>query len=287
MGIFSGLSKFGLGGLSDKKIIEDKPPEKAVREPVPEKTPEEVEKDSVFEKKMKCPVCDLMFPMLKFRPGKVKLMGSDTDLRPKYEKADPLKYDAIVCTNCGYAGLSRYFEKVTGKQIKEIKEQIYSNFKGIHHPEDMYTYDDAIARYELALASSVVKNAKNSERAYTALKYAWVIRGKRESIGADKSRVDEIKELYLAELDGLQVAYEGFTLALAKETTPICGMDGDTVMYILADLARRLKKYDEAARLVGTLIVRQGLNPRLKDKVVDLKAMIVEEKKKLNAKEEG
>ena len=135
MGILSGLSKFGLGGLSEKKIIEDKKQEKVVREPEPEKTPEEIEKEIVFEKKIKCPVCDLLFPVLKFRPGKVKLIGTDTDLRPKYENADPLKYDAMVCTNCGYAGLSRYFDKVTTKQVREIKEQIYKNFKGIDHPK--------------------------------------------------------------------------------------------------------------------------------------------------------
>ena len=286
MGIFSRLSKFGLGNLSEKEIIEDKKPEKVVREPKPEKSPEEIEKEIVFEKKIKCPVCDLMFPVLKFRPGKVKLIGSDTDLRPKYENADPLKYDAVVCLNCGYAGLSRYFDKITTRQIKDIKEQIYSNFKGIDHPDFMYSYDDAIARYELALASSVVKQARNSERAYTALKYAWILRGKRESIGADKSRIDEIKDLYMQELEGLQVAYDGFTLALAKETAPIAGMDGDTIVYILADLARRLKKYDDASRLLGNLIVKPGINQRLKDKALDVKALIVEEKKKINAKDD-
>ena len=53
MGIFSRLSKFGLGNLSEKEIIEDKKPEKVVREPKPEKSPEEIEKEIVFEKKIK------------------------------------------------------------------------------------------------------------------------------------------------------------------------------------------------------------------------------------------
>ena len=287
MGLFSKLSQYGLGHLSEEKIIEEKTPEKVLSEPEPVKTPEEIEKEIVFEKKIKCPVCDLMFPVLKFRPGKIKLIGSDTDLRPKYENADPLKYDAIVCTNCGYAGLSRYFDKISTRQRKAVKEQIYSNFKGITHPEDMYSYDDAIARYELALASSVVKQAKNSERAYTALKYAWILRGKREKMGADKSRLDEIKALYFEELEALQVAYDGLTIALSKEDAPIAGMDSETVVYILADIARRLKKYDGALRLVGSLIVKPGINARLKDKALDVKAMILEEKKKADAKEEA
>lgn len=44
------------------------------------------------------------------RAGKTRLIGSDSDLRPKYSGIDAIKYDAIVCPYCGYASLSRFLE---------------------------------------------------------------------------------------------------------------------------------------------------------------------------------
>ena len=44
---------------------------------------------------------------------------------------DVLKYDAIVCPECGYAALSRFFKFVTNPQSKMIHEQISASFKGL------------------------------------------------------------------------------------------------------------------------------------------------------------
>ena len=45
----------------------------------------------------------------------------DSDLRPKYQAMDSLKYDAVVCPNCGYAALNRFFNYMTDAQAKLIK----------------------------------------------------------------------------------------------------------------------------------------------------------------------
>lgn len=57
------------------------------------------------------------------RTGKVRLVGADSDLRPRYMGVDSLKYDAILCPKCGYAALNRYFNFVMSSQAKNIKEK--------------------------------------------------------------------------------------------------------------------------------------------------------------------
>ena len=148
------------------------------------------------------------------RTGKVKLLSADTDMRPKYQLVDSLKYDAIVCPKCGYAALSRFFKFVTQGQINLINENITKNFSGLPVTGKIYTYDDAITRHQLALANAIVKKAKASEKAYTCLKMAWLYRGKAETLPKDTPEYDKvIEELSKQETDLLVNAYEGFLSA--------------------------------------------------------------------------
>ena len=56
--------------------------------------------------------------------------------------------------NCGYATLSRFFKFITSPQAKRIKEMISANFKPREYKE-VYTYDEALDRYKVALANAV------------------------------------------------------------------------------------------------------------------------------------
>lgn len=233
------------------------------------------ESEVLFDKKYTCPVCDKEFISKMIRSNKVKAVSQDTDLRSKYQPADALKYDALMCPNCGYAALSRFFNFMLPAQAKMIKENISENFKGIEIKGDFYTYDEAIARHQLALACAVVKKAKNSEKAYTCLKLAWLFRGKAESLPKDTENYDEaIKELQEEELELLNNAYEGFTSAYSTEDFPMCGMDETTMNYLMAELARRTKRYDEAKRLITKVLTSRNANERIKNKARDIKDLI-------------
>ena len=279
MGLFSGMDKFGLGKYKDtKSIIEEKKSENekksAVEAPIDQRTPEEREAEVLFDKRFTCPVCDVSFSAKCVRAGKIKLKDKDVDLRPIYEFMDPLKYDVITCDKCGYSSLSRYYGKLSTRQMKTIKEQVGMSFRGIESDMEIYSYDDAIARYKLALICSMVKQAKNSEKAYTCLKLAWVIRGKRLTLDP---KSEEFVSLYKDEMECIANAYEGFTRAFSNEQLPIAGMDESTLKYILSDMARKLKKYDEAVRLLGDVITSKATNSRLKDEALKLKEIIKEE----------
>jgi uncharacterized protein (DUF2225 family) len=164
---------------------------------------------------------------------------------------------------------------MTSAQAKLIREQISTSFKGINEDCDEYTYDDAIARHKLALVNTIVKKSKISERAYTCLKTAWLLRGKAETLPEDTPDYDEqIERLQIEELEFLTNAYEGFTDAFSKEMFPMCGMDEHTVTYLVADLARRVGKHDEASRWISKVLIARNANERIKAKARDLKELL-------------
>jgi len=269
--LFSGLESLGLGNLSEMKLFEQK-------EKVEEKSVEHVEikeADLLFEKSFVCKVCDKEFKSKMVRTGKVKLIGSDNDLRPRYQHVDSLKYDAIVCPFCGYAALNRFFNYMTDTQARLIKTNISVNFRGLKEGEDILTYDEAIVRHKLALVNAVVKHAKASEKAYICLKLGWLCRGKAETLPEDTLNLEEVKkELAAQERDYMANAYEGFMEAFSKEPFPMCGMDELTMTYLTADLARQIGKYDEALRMIARVLTSRDANERIKSKARDMKDLI-------------
>lgn len=280
MSLFSGLSQFGLGKLEKMDVFEEEGQKDGASTADAKKTePQIKEEDVLFDKTYTCPVCDSEFHTKVVRTGRIKLVSQDTDLRPKYSMVDSLKYDAIVCPKCGYAALSRFFKFVLPAQAKMIKENISANFKGLSDSGNIYTYDDAIARHQLALANTVVKKAKDSEKAYTCLKLAWLCRGKAENLPKDTPDYEnQIKQLQKEETELLANAYDGFMSAFSKEDFPMCGMDETTTTYLIADLARRIGKYDESSRWVSKVLTSRTASDRIKDKARDIKEMINQQK---------
>ncbi len=277
MGILSGLGNLGLGKLEDAALFEKEESVPAGQQKATER--EVTESDFLFDKSYTCTVCDKEFKVRTIKAGKAKLLGTDTDLRPKYEKVDPLKYDVIACPHCGYASISRYFKSITPPQAKLIKENISKNFKTFAVKEE-YSYDDALERYQLALANAVVKRARASEKAYTCLKMAWLVRGKMETYNLEALDYDEVMgQLQKDEAELLENAMEGFISARQTENFPMCGMDEMTVDYLIAVTASKFQKYDIASRLISGILVSQNANTRMKDKARDLKQQILLEMK--------
>lgn len=277
--LFSGLEEFGFDKLSEINVYEDKDKKEEKKNAAPSKS-SFAEEDIIFDKTYNCPVCDKEFRAKTVKSGKIKLVSLDTDLRPRYQLADPLKYDAIVCTHCGFAALNRFFKYVTSAQAGLIKSNITSSFKGLKETGEILTYDDAIIRHKFALMNAIVKKAKTSERAYTCLKTAWVIRGKAESLPEDTPNYNQVMEsLKKEELEFLSNAYDGFVEAFMKESFPMCGMDENTVNLMVADLARRVGKYEDAGRLLSKVIVARDVNERIKAKAREIKELMKSENK--------
>lgn len=273
MGIFSGLEELGFKNI-DMEVYE-KQESKEIQGASKNEKKEIVvkEQDILFPKTYHCPVCDNAFKTLAVRAGKLRSIGQGEDLRPLYREMDPIKYDAIVCPYCGYGALSRYFNNVMSFQRKKLRAEVKENFKGLNVSSDLYSYDEAIMRYKMVLLCDVVGGVKNSRKAYTCLKLAWVIRGKREKEELKLSPA-ETDVLLAEEMECIQNAYDGYVMAFSSENFPMSGMDETTVTYLTAELGFRLGKYRESLKLLSRILGNNNVSSRIKEKALDLKDKI-------------
>lgn len=274
--LFAGLESLGLDGLNSEDVFKEEKKEEekkaAADHELTEEEKEAREEDFIFDKSYKCPVCDNEFTSKMVRTGKVRLIGADDDLRPIYQDVDSLKYDAVLCPKCGYAALNRYFNFVMSAQAKAIKENISANFTYNGDEGKIYNYDDAMLRHKMALACTVVKKGKSSEKAYTCLKLGWLCRGKRELLmKGDDSLKEEIAALADEEKECLENAFAGFKDAFSKEDFPMCGMDQHTMMFLLAELAYRTGHPEDAKFYCSKVLTARDANQRIKNKAIDLK----------------
>ncbi len=279
VGILSGLKGLGLDKLENMDIYGEE--EKKETEKPAAVVNKINEKDLIFEKSFTCPVCDGSFSAKIVKSGKAKLIGTDQDLRAKYEGIDPAKYDVLLCPDCGYAALSRYFQGVTSVQAKLIREKVSQSVHVSSYDDEVYSYEQAMERYKLVLVDAVVKKAKASEKAYICLKSAWLLRGYAESL-QEAGNPDEklLQELAQQETEYLENAYKGFVDARQTEGFPMCGMDEVTIDYLIAALAARGKKYDVAGKLVASLLTNSAASARIKERARELKEQILEDMKK-------
>lgn len=282
-GILSGLKSLGLDKLEGLEIYEDEEKKglKIQKKEVKESVVLE-EKDYIYDKNFTCVVCDKEFSSKIMKTGKAKLIGTDIDLRYRYEGIDSIKYDVVTCPRCGYSALLKYFPMTTAAQGKLIKANIYGKVKLPALTGETYSYEDMLERYKLALVCSIVKRAKDSEKAYVCLKNAWLLRGFAEELELKNQLTEEMRqEMKAQELEYIQNALEGFINAVQKESVPICGMDVLTIDYLIAALAFQVNKDDIAAKKVAEILVSNAANERVKNRARELKRMILEKHKKV------
>lgn len=282
MNLFSGLEKFGLKSTESMQLFEDEKKEdkKGNEVRAEEKIP--AESDFLLEKTVHCKVCDHVFKTKVIKSGRVKRLEPDRDLRPRFQYIDTLKYDITSCPACGYTAMNRFYEHLTPTQVKLIKEQISSNFQPDNKPEKAaYDYDEVIDRYKLSLVNTVVKKGKDSEKAYTCLKIAWLLRGKGETMANDTPEEKAAKaEVQKEEEEFYQQAFEGFMKAISEEMFPMCGMEQSTVDYILAYMAYHFKKYEIASKFLASVLTAPSASRRMKDMALELKEDIIAELRK-------
>lgn len=282
-GILSGLKSLGLDKLEGLEIYEDEEKKGLkLQKKAEAKSPVVLEeKDLIYDKVFTCAVCDKEFSSKIMKTGKAKLIATDIDLHYRYENIDAIKYDVVTCPKCGYSALLRYFPMTTSAQAKLIKANVYGKVKLTPISGETYTYEDMLERYKLALVCSIVKRAKDSEKAYVCLKNAWLLRGYAEELELKNELTEEQRqEMKSQELEYIQNALDGFINAVQRESFPICGMDVLTIDYLIAALAFQVNKDEIAAKKVAEILVSNAANERVKNRARELKRMILERHKK-------
>lgn len=278
MDLMSGLDKFGLNPEDINDLYDENKATATGDAPVAAAVQTEDETDFVFAKNITCPVCDKSFQTLTVRTSKIRFAGSDDDFRPVYKGIDTIKYGVTSCPHCGYSAMNGDFVHVSSTQIRLLKEQVAAKFKpGSKSVPLLYSYDEAIDRFKLALFSAIVKRSMYSEKAYICLKLSWLYRGLIEQLTADgiSTESEELVSAQKAEKYYYKQALDGMTRAVATEHFPICGMNQDTVDLLLAQMNYKLDHWDVASKLVARVLISKSASRHIKDKALDLKNEII------------
>ena len=152
------------------------------------------EKSYIFDKTMKCNVCNKEFTTKQVRTGKARYTGTNDILKPLYTGIDSTKYDIIMCPHCGYAAVPRTYGKLTPKQRQLIRDNIEGKFKVTWKEEDSYSYDVAIRRCKMALLTEMITGTKISESAYLCLRLAWLYDGRIEELRSQNASEEIINQ---------------------------------------------------------------------------------------------
>ncbi len=242
---------------------------------------ERPESDFIFDKRMTCVVCDQPFTTKVLKSNRARRIGSDPDLRPRFEHVDTIKYGVCSCPHCGYSALHNSFSHLAGRQIENIKEKVCARYL----PEDRtgwteYTYDQALRMHQLALECAEAKMGKDGEKAYLHLMIAWLYREKEalsDGIAMEELREAEKKNSHERFEEHYEAAFEGFQQAMMNEMFPIAGLNQPTLEYILAYMGFHFGKLEMAAKMVSSVITNSSASRNVKDHALELKDEIIRE----------
>ncbi len=293
MGILSGLKSMGIDLKNDDLYEDNKSSkeaeaaaaakasavEEAKRKAEEAKNKQVNEEEYLLAKSYTCPVCDGTFKSLTVKANRARVVDMDLDLRPVFDPIDSLKYNIVSCPKCGYSAFARIFPNIIASQKKVVREKISSTFKPDPSINDkkVYTYEESLGRYELALATAMRTVSKTSEKAYLCLMMSWIIRGQRKTLNKDEEGyAAKLEEYRSAERELQQNALEGFAYARQTEGYPMCGsMDQFTVDYIIAALYYKSREFDKSLKMLPDILVSASASKRIKDKAHDLKDKIM------------
>lgn len=294
MGILSGLKQFGVdidqdiygdnktinSAESDARAAAAAAAAETARKAAEEKKKKDEEEPTfLLAKSYTCPVCEKPFKSLAVKANRARVVAHDLDLRPQYEPIDALKYNVLSCPYCGYSAFTRIFPNITKKQKQMVLQKIAGHFRAdaSANEKTVYTYEEAMGRFQMAFATAMATVAKSSEKAYLCLNMSWLVRGQRKNLLNDPEGLEECRE---TEKELRQKALEGFVYARQTEDYPMCGnMDQYTVDYIIAALYYKSGEYDNAMKLLPDIIISNSASRGIKEKARILKEKITEVKK--------
>ncbi len=204
--------------------------------------------DSLYSKKVTCPVCKKQFSSMKAKVNSCKVEKKDEDFCTHYVDLNPLYYEIFVCPFCAYSAAENSFEEITEIEIKLLKDA----FSGRTVGRSFCTQrglNDAVAACKLAIHTAELRKAKSSTLAGLCLKLAWLYR-----FAGDKQ-----EEIFL------KYALQNYLAAFDNEEFPIGNLNEISMMYLLGELSRRLGQLNDAIVWFGKAVMspEREENPKI------------------------
>lgn len=253
--IFSGLEDLGFTDLNNIEIYQ-----KHEKEEIHDEKPKITEDMLLYDREIVCPVCENKFSARTVKTNGYRMKKKDSDFYIKYDIINPYFYDVLLCNVCGYAAMKADFRKIRQFEIEKIQKNITPKWHGRKYPT-IYDINIAIERYKLSLLNYSIIDSKSSKKAMNCLKLSWLYRDLEDT----KNEVLFRKNAII-----------GFKDAYLNEGSPIYGMNSITVLYLIAELNRRLGNYDEALKYFGKVITSREASKKIKDMAMTQKDLIKE-----------
>ncbi|MEG0259762.1 MAG: DUF2225 domain-containing protein [Lysinibacillus sp.] len=206
-----------------------------------------------YEKQIQCINCKKEFPSLKVRSKFIKVEHTESDFQPIYaDNVNALYYNVFVCEHCGFS-FTEDFTKYFAPGIQdEIRTQITD--KWVHHNfSGERTVFQAIQVYKLAFVSGTLKKEKFVATAGLALRLAWLYR----------SLNNEGQEQRF-----LKISRDHYIDSFSTEDYSSTQMSAVRIMYIIAELSRRMGDLENATRFFSKVIEKQNVGGEAK--IIDM-----------------
>jgi uncharacterized protein len=200
----------------------------------------------IYKKKLDCPVCKLKFETTKVKSSKLRVDTMDTDLLKRYKDVEehPVKYEVIMCPNCGYAAIERHFEGINKRGIAIVKENVMYKWNKQDYT-DTRGKKEAILAYKFALYCAELMKKSKVELGGICLRMAWVNR-LYEDIDSERKYLEMTLRMY-------DEAY--MEEDLFKE-----GTDEITIGYLIGDINERLGNKKEALKWMNKVVFDRGIS---------------------------
>lgn len=222
-------------------------------------------KQVTYDKEFECPVCSKIFKSKVIKTGKNRTIHTDIDLKSEYDIVDPLIYDIMHCS-CGYTAMSKTFNKLTKTPVEKIRRNVCERYKEIPIGE-FRSVKDAIFLYKIGIVNALAKDGSTGEYGMLCLRLGWLYRD-----------LDDTEN----EMKYLSHANEKLSLSLQDGSYNKVGLDDNTLLYLISAINYKLGLFDESLKTLSSIVGRYDIPPRIKQKAIDLKYAIREEKDKLN-----
>ena len=204
-----------------------------------------------YQKEVECIHCKQKFKTTKIRSKFIKVKTHDTDFQPIYQnnEINPLLYNVFVCEHCGFS-FTDDFSKYFAPNVKEaIQQNITKQWKSRSYGGER-TVHDGITAYKLGILCASLKKEKCVSIAGLALRVAWLNR----SLGS----ADEEKRF-------IEIARDRYVDSYSNEDYKGTQMSEIRILYLIAELSRRIGERDMATRYFSRVLEKQSssIEPKL------------------------
>ncbi|HEX7055770.1 MAG TPA: DUF2225 domain-containing protein [Bacilli bacterium] len=191
--------------------------------------------EPLYQTNVKCACCGDTFATSKVRPSFKKPVAKDTDFYQKYNGINPDYYVIRVCPHCGYSCSESFTEKLNQQQVEKIRSEVSAHWTKKDYGGER-DWDQALATFKLGLICAQLIGEKERVIAGLLHHIAWLYR--------EKDDWEQEEKFLKFALDAYIAVYEreGMEINNAK------------LMYVIGELYRRIKSYQEAVKWFSRII---------------------------------